>query len=301
MEYIACDGYTQAEKIKIATKYTIPNVSKDLGVPDATITKSVLKYMIEGYTMEAGVRNLEKMIKSCLRKVAVEKTKGKDIKVTKKLVVKRLGQRYEETKPMKHTVPGIVTGMYYSSNGGGVLDIEAIITDHIGTGSLTVTGQCGDVMIESIKLVRSHMMATDYGMDGENLKDWDIHLHMPEGATPKDGPSAGGAYALLFASLLMNKPVKEGLCLTGECNLHGHIMPIGGVDQKCAGAVRNGFTTVCLPKANKRDWEELPKHVKEGATYHFVETVEELLDIAFEYDDEEEVSEQEVAEFYAAF
>lgn len=299
MEYIECEGYTQAEKIKIATKYTIPIVAEDLGVPTATITKAVLKYMIEGYTREAGVRNLEKMIKSVLRKVAVEKTKGKDIKVTKKLVVKRLGKKYEETKPMNHTEPGIVTGMYYSTNGGGVLDIEAIITDINGSGSLKVTGQCGDVMIESIQLVRAHMMAHDYGMDGDNLRDWDIHLHMPEGATPKDGPSAGGAYSLLFASLLMNKPIKEGLCLTGECNLHGHIMPIGGVDQKCAGAVRNGFTTVCLPKANKRDWDELPKYIKEGATYHFVETVEELLDIAFDYDEEEEV--EVLNEFYAAF
>lgn len=285
MEYIACDGYTQAEKIKIASKYTIPIVAEDLGVPTATISKPVLKYMIEGYTRESGVRNLEKIIKSCLRAVAVAKTKGKDINVTKKIVVKRLGKRYEETKPMAHTEPGIVTGMYYSQAGGGVLDIEAIITNYHGSGELTITGQCGDVMLESIELVRAHMTARDYGMDGENLKDWDIHLHMPEGATPKDGPSAGGAYALLFASLLLDTPVKEGLCLTGECNLHGHITAIGGVDQKCTGAVRNGFTTVCLPASNKRDWDELPKHIKEGATYHFVETVEELLDIAFEFDD----------------
>lgn len=289
-EYIACDGYTLTEKLKIATGYTIPEKAKDMGIPGTTITKPVLKYIIEGWTREAGVRGLEKAISSCLRKVAVEKSKGKDIKVTKKLVDKRLGRRYEEEATMAHTAPGIVTGMYFSNNGGGLLNIEAIITKEDGTGSLAVTGQCGDVMIESIALVKAHMIATDYGMDGENLDRFDIHLHMPEGATPKDGPSAGGAYALLFASLLMDRPVRPKLCLTGEANLHGHITAIGGLDQKCAGAVRNGMEIICLPKQNKRDWDLLPKHVKEGATYHFVETVEELLDIAFDYSDVEEVS-----------
>jgi len=289
MEYIACDGYTMTEKIKIATDYTIPTITDELGIAGTKVSKKLLTHLIEGYTREAGVRGLEKALNSCLRKVAVEKTKGKTIKVNKKLIEKRLGQRYEETKPMAHTEPGIVTGMYYSTGGGGVLDIEAVITDLDGSGSLSVTGQCGEVMVESIKLVRAHMTSKDYGLDGENLLDWDIHLHMPEGATPKDGPSAGGAYALLFASLLMNKPVKEGLCLTGECNLHGHITAIGGVDQKVAGAVRMGYSTICLPKANKRDFNELPKHLKEGAEFHFVSTVEELLDIAFDLTEEEEL------------
>ena len=289
MEYIACDGYTMTEKIKIATDYTIPTITKELGIEGTKVSKKLITHLIEGYTRESGVRGLEKALNSCLRKVAVEKTKGKTIKVNKKLIEKRLGQRYEETKPMSHTEPGIVTGLYYSTDGGGALDVEGIITNLDGTGQLTVTGQCGDVMVESIKLVRAHMTAADYGMDGENLATWDLHVHMPAGATPKDGPSAGGAYALLFASLLMNKPIKEGLCLTGECNLHGHITPIGGVDQKVAGAVRLGYTTVCLPKGNKRDYDELPKHLKEAAEFHFISNVEELLDIAFDYEDMAEV------------
>ena len=292
MEFIPCEGYTMNEKIKIALDYTIPAKAKDMGIEGTTIAKPLLKHIIEGYTREAGVRSLEKLIGSCLRKIAVERSKGKNIKLTKKIVTERLGQPMAPDALLKHTEPGIVTGMYYSTAGGGCLNIEAIITDLDGEGHLAVTGQCGSVMLESIELVKAHMTATDYGMNGENLDRWNIHLHMPEGSTPKDGPSAGGAYSLLFASLLMNRPVRPNLALTGECNLHGHITAIGGVDQKCAGAIRAGMTTICLPKANKRDYEELPKYIKEAATFHFVETVEELLDIAFDYSDLEDDNEE---------
>lgn len=281
MEYIACDGYSMDEKLKIAMKYTIPVKAEEVGLPDVRISKSNVRYLIEGYTREPGVRGLEKAIASCFRKVAVEHVKGKTIKVTKSFIKKRLGKRHIPTKPMKHNTPGIVSGMYYSAAGGGVLDIEAVVMDKKGKGTLGITGQCGDVMLESIKLVRAHMAATDYGINGKRLLSMDLHLHMPEGATPKDGPSAGGAYAMLFASILKDEPVKEGLCSTGECNLHGHITSIGGLHSKCDGAIRAGMTTICIPKGNKRDFDEMPKRTRMGAEYHFVETVEDLLKIAF--------------------
>jgi len=281
MEYIGCDGYTMTEKVKIAQRYTIPKAASDVGVKGVKFTPATLKYIIEGYTREAGMRTLEKSIKALLRKVAVEKAKGKDIKITKKLIHDRLGRPYTEEKPMEHNIPGIVSGLYYSTNGGGCLDIEALITDDDGSNNLTVTGKAGEIMLESMSLVHSHMTAKqyEYSLNEVDLMEVDIHVHMPDGSTPKDGPSAGAAYSLLFGSLAANRPVKAGLALTGECTLTGRITAIGGVDQKVAGAIRMGMTDVILPEANRRDWDELDKKVKKSINVHFVTTVAEVLEI----------------------
>ena len=283
MEVIDCEGYSREEKILIANKYTIPKACKDIGI-EHKISKSTLLNLINGYTREAGVRTLEKIVKNLLRKVAVEQVKGKKIKLTKKVVEERLGQPYPEDKPLEHDAPGIVTGMYYSVGGGGCLDIESLITEMDGSGCVNVTGKAGEVMTESISLVHAHMIAKqkEYGLNEITLSEVDIHLHMPDGSTPKDGPSAGAAYSLLFASLAANKPVKKGLAMTGECTLTGRITAIGGVDQKCSGAVRIGMTDIILPEDNRRDYEELPEHVKKGARYHFVKTVEEVINIGLE-------------------
>lgn len=287
MEFIQIDGYTLTEKIKIASDYVVPKKAKEMGVKGTRLSKMILKFIVEGYTREPGVRTLEKAITNLLRKVAIERAKGRNIKVNKKLVEKRLGLPIPPNTPLAHTTPGIVSGMYYNGYGGGVLDIEGIITSEEGGGGLKVTGMAGDVMSESIDLVYSYMCANaerygwvDRDEEGEIIRSFDtidIHVHMPEGSTPKNGPSAGGAFALLLASLISGRCVKDKLCLTGEATLTGRIAAIGGLEEKCPAAIRCGMETILLPKDNYRDWKELPDEVRNGAKYHFVETIDEVL------------------------
>lgn len=295
METINLEGYTMTEKVDIATKYVIPKKAENLGIPGTKISKGTIKSIIEGYTREPGVRGLEKAVDNLLRKVAVEKSKGKDIKVTKTLMKKRLGLPYEEEKPDDHRIPGLVSGLYYSADGGGCLDLEGVVYDKKGSGKLEMTGKLGDVMRESLNLVHSHMTAKqhEYGCSIYDLKNVNLHVHVPSGSTPKDGPSAGAAFSLLLASLASNYPVRPRLAMTGECTLTGRITAIGGVDQKCAGAVRMGMEHIILPKANKRDYDMLPAKLKKAATYYFVTTVAEVIDIGLNY---EEIEDAQVPE-----
>lgn len=285
MEVIEIRGYSMDEKIKIAADYVVPKKSKELGVPDTKISKKALTEIITGYTREPGIRGLEKNIDNVLRKVALDRTKGKTTKVTKSLIHKRLGLPYEEDRPDDHRIPGLVAGLYYSHDGGGCLTLEGVIRDKAGKGKISMTGKLGEVMKESLELVHSHMIAKqeEYGLDAYNIKEVDIHVHVPAGSVPKDGPSAGAAFSLLLASLAANKPVRPRLAMTGECTLTGRITAIGGVDQKCAGAIRMGMEHIILPKTNKRDYEKLPNHVKKAATYHFVQDVAEVLEIGLNY------------------
>lgn len=300
MEFIDLVGYTLNEKLKIAVDYVIPKKAKELGVKGTRLSKAVIKHVVEGYTREPGVRGLEKAIDNLLRKVAIEKAKGRNVRVTKKLVEERLGLPIPADRPMEHTTPGVVSGMYYNGYGGGVLDIEGIIISEDGGGQFKMTGLPGDVMTESIDLVYSYMQANSdrygwvtYDEEGEvtrSLDTMDIHVHMPEGATPKNGPSAGGAFALLLASLLSGRPVKDGLCLTGEATLTGRITPIGGLEEKCPAAIRCGMNTILLPKDNYRDWAKLPDEVKNGATYHFVSTIDEVITLGLKEEVKEELT-----------
>jgi ATP-dependent Lon protease len=285
MEVIEIPGYTNTDKLNIAKSYLVPRQleANGLNPKQVRFKDDALKEIIESYTREAGVRNLERSIGSVGRSIAAEIVGGKSDKVVvdREMVRRVLGpQRFEPELASRTSVPGVATGMAYTPVGGEILFIEA--TRMSGKGNITLTGQIGDVMKESataaFSLVRSR--AEELGIDAQKLAESDIHIHVPAGAVPKDGPSAGVAMYTALASLLLNRPVRADVAMTGEITLRGLVLPIGGLKEKTLAAKRAGIKEVIVPKRNEKDLPDIPDEVKNTLKFHFVSHVDEVLEVA---------------------
>lgn len=285
MELIEVSGYTYEEKFRIAKKYLVPKVLKEHGVDNKiiTISDSALKLIIDSYTRESGVRNLQRQIANVIRKGIkdiIEKDK-KNLNISTKLVEKYLGPKifsYEEID--KEDKVGVVTGMAWTAYGGDTLPVEVMVMD--GKGRLELTGQLGDVMKESAKAaysyVRAHMK--ELGIKDEFYSKKDIHIHAPEGAVPKDGPSAGVTMTTALVSALSGKKVKHNVAMTGEITLTGKVLAIGGLKEKCLAARRVGIDTVIVPKENEKDVIKLPKIVKDSLNIILADKIDDVLENA---------------------
>ncbi|RUM58576.1 MAG: endopeptidase La [Persephonella sp.] len=286
MEIIRIPGYSEEEKLHIAKKYLIPRQLKETGLSEKYVefTDSGLQYLIRHYTREAGVRSLERQINAILRKIAKEialKGKKKKYRITKSLVKKFLGAPlYKPEKEEKDQI-GVVHGLAWTAVGGEILKIEA--TKMPGQGKLVLTGSLGDVMKESAMTALSYIKSKskEYGINPEIFQKYDIHVHVPAGAIPKDGPSAGISIATAICSVLMELPVRSDVAMTGEITLRGNVLPVGGLKEKILAAKRAGIKNVILPKDNKDEvLEDLPPFVRKDLNLIFVEHVEEVFKIA---------------------
>jgi ATP-dependent Lon protease len=285
MEVIEIPGYTESDKLHIAKRYLVPRQldANGLTLKEARFNDTSLRWIIEGFTREAGVRNLERQISAVARSIAADVVGGKTDKVTvdRALVSRILGpRRFEPELASRTSVPGVATGMAYTPVGGEILFIEA--SRFPGKGSITLTGQIGDVMKESataaFSLIRSRVR--QMGIDPQLLAESDIHIHVPAGAIPKDGPSAGVAMFTALASLMLNKPVRHDVAMTGEITLRGLVLPIGGLKEKTLAAMRAGIKQVIVPKRNEKDLPDIPDEVKKTLKFHFVENVDQVLHVA---------------------
>jgi ATP-dependent Lon protease len=247
--------------------------------------EDALTFIISDYTREAGVRELERQIGSVIRSVAAQVARGKteSVKVTRDFVAQTLGPvRYVHETRLKTNKPGVVTGLAYTPVGGEVLHIEA--TKYPGKGAVTLTGQIGNVMKESAQAALSLVRSRDgeIGATPEDFRDTDIHVHVPAGAVPKDGPSAGVAMFTALASLFSNTPVRADVAMTGEITLRGLVLPIGGLKEKSLAALRAGISTVIIPKLNEKDLVDVPEEAKQKLKFVPVESVDEVLRVALE-------------------
>ena len=285
MEILEFSGYIQDEKVKIAQKHLVPKQIEENGLSksDVSIVEAAIKELIESYTREAGVRNLEREIANVFRKVARDKIekKAKKTTVNKKKVGEYLGApKFYSEIAERATKPGVVTGLAWTAAGGDILFIES--SKMKGKGNLTLTGQLGDVMKESataaLTYVRSH---TDVlGISDDFHEKTDVHVHVPAGAIPKDGPSAGVGMFTSIVSLMTGFPVQDKIAMTGEITLRGNVLPIGGVKEKVTAAHRSGIKTVILPDHNKKDLEDIPEHIKKDLTFHFAKEIMDVIDVA---------------------
>jgi len=290
MEIIHLAGYTEEEKIAIAKRHLIPKQAAEHGLgaeQDVEFTTEAVRLLARGYTREAGVRSLEREIATVCRKIARRRAEGQSdpVRVTPDLVASFLGvPRFENEEVEARTrVPGVAIGLAWTPAGGDLLFVEA--TRMTGTHTLTLTGQLGDVMKESaqasLSWVRSH--AESLGIRPDFWNDSDIHVHVPAGAIPKDGPSAGVTMTTALVSLLTGRPVRSGLAMTGEVSLAGRVLPVGGIKEKVLAAHRAGVRTVVLPKRNEKNLlEDVPAAVREVMTFHFASSVEDVLAAALE-------------------
>jgi ATP-dependent Lon protease len=288
MDVIQLSGYTEDEKFGIAKRYLVPKQLEAHGLDPNTVSVGdrALRLIIREYTREAGVRNLERRLGDVLRKAARQiaegKFRGKRLRVDEKRVRSSLGPRRYEGEVRKRTAdPGVATGLAFTAVGGDVLFFEA--TAYPGKGRLTITGQLGDVMQESaqaaLSWVRAH--AETLGLDPQWFQRHDIHLHVPAGAVPKDGPSAGITMATAIASLVRNQPVSEDVGMTGEITLTGQVLPIGGIREKTLAAQRAGLKRVILPRENEPDLAELPRETKNELEFVLVDSIDQVFDAAF--------------------
>jgi len=285
MEVIALPGYTTREKLQIARRYLVPRQMEASGLKpeQASLDDDALLAIIEGYTREAGVRNLEREIGNVLRHAALRIAEGEatQMAIAAPDLHAILGaRRFEPEVAMRTGVPGVATGLAWTPVGGDILFIEAARTP--GGGRLILTGQLGDVMKESaqtaLSLVKSH--AAEFGIAPEVFDKSDIHIHVPAGATPKDGPSAGVAMCVALASLLTGRAARSDVAMTGEISLRGLVLPIGGVKEKVLAAQRAGITTVLLPARNQRDLEDIPADARAQLTFVWLEKIEDALRVA---------------------
>ena len=285
MEILDFSGYIEDEKIKIAQQHLIPKQIEENGLnkKEVSLDKAAISELVRSYTRESGVRNLEREIANVLRKVArdlVEKT-IKKIRVTSKKVIEYLGApRFYSEIAERTTKPGVVTGLAWTAAGGDIIFIES--SKMKGKGGLTLTGQLGDVMKESataaLTYVRSH---TDIlGIPDDFHEKTDIHVHVPAGAIPKDGPSAGVSMFTSIVSLMTGKPVKAKVAMTGEITLRGNVLPIGGVKEKVTAAHRSGIKHIILPDHNKKDLEDIPEHIKKDLNFYFAKEIMDVIDVA---------------------
>ena len=282
MDVIELPSYTRVEKYNIARKHLLPKQLKACGLTGkVTLSQSALYGIIDGYTREAGVRNLERTITSVLRKCARKIASGEveSVAVTAAMLEELLGPRIVKPDFLNRTnAVGIANGLAWTSVGGETLPIEVQVMDN-GTGKITVTGSLGDVMKESAQLavtwVRVH--AEEYGIDPERLKKCDLHIHAPEGAVPKDGPSAGVTLTTALVSCLSGMPVRGDVAMTGEITLHGNVLPIGGLREKSMAAYREGMKTVLIPKDNEPDLYDVDEEVKKNLTFLPMQNLSQVL------------------------
>jgi len=285
MDVIELPSYTRVEKYNIARKHLLPKQLKACGLTGkVTLSQSALYGIIDGYTREAGVRNLERTITSVLRKCARKIAAGEveSVSVTGTMLEQLLGPRFVKPDFLNRTnAVGIANGLAWTSVGGETLPIEVQVMDN-GSGKITVTGSLGDVMKESAQLaitwVRVH--AEEYGIDPERLKKCDLHIHAPEGAVPKDGPSAGVTLTTALVSCLSGMPVRGDVAMTGEITLHGNVLPIGGLREKSMAAYREGMKTVLIPKDNEPDLYEVDDEVKKNLTFLPMQSLTQVLNAA---------------------
>jgi ATP-dependent Lon protease len=276
MEIIQLPGYTEEEKLQIAKRYLVKRQLEANGLKpeQATLSDSALQTLVSDYTREAGVRNLEREIGSVLRSVAMKIAEEKVEKVAVEAADLHaiLGARkFESEIALRTAVPGVATGLAWTPVGGDILFIEASKVP--GSGKLILTGQLGDVMKESAQAA----LTLSKGFVTDSLEKTDIHIHIPAGATPKDGPSAGVAMFLALVSLLTGKPVRSDVAMTGEISLRGLELPIGGVKEKTLAALRAGIRTVMLPKRNEKDLEDVPAEARKKLEFVLLERVEDAV------------------------
>lgn len=299
MELITLPGYTEEEKMQIGMQFLIPKELKEHGLKpsDLMIGKDALRSIIRDYTREAGVRNLERQIATVCRKTAKDLVSGKrkKVRVTPKNLSKYLGApRFHYGHAEKDDQVGVATALAVTDVGGDVMSVEVSVVK--GKGSLTLTGQLGDVMKESAQAGLSYLRsrAFELGLPETFYETTDIHVHIPEGAIPKDGPSAGITMTCAIASALTNRPVRHDLAMTGEVTLRGRVLPIGGVKEKVLAAHRSGITNIILPTENKKDLEEVPQNIRDEITVIFVDHMDEVLATALVKDAKEEAKEDMV-------
>lgn len=285
MEIIEITGYSEDEKLEIAKRHLIPKQLKAHGMTKSAIkfSDTMIKYLIWNYTAESGVRQLEREIAAIIRKsvLAMKESKAKSITINKELLEKYLGpsKRYDEEYKKENQV-GVAGGLAWTAVGGVTLSVE--VNTFPGTGKIELTGSLGDVMKESAHIALSYMRSKTktLGISETFYKDTDIHIHVPEGATPKDGPSAGITMATALVSAFTNKKVRHDVAMTGEITLRGNVLPIGGLKEKSLAAARKGVKTLIIPETNKRDAEEIPDAVKKKLKIVYVKTIEQVLDVA---------------------
>jgi ATP-dependent Lon protease len=292
MEVIQLAGYTEDEKLEIAKRYLVPRQIERNGLKRSWVSFSdrALRAIIRDYTREAGVRNLEREIGTICRKIAreVAETNGRPAKrasISEARARELLGKRrfFSETK-RRTRQPGVATGLAWTPAGGDVLFVEA--TAFPGKGRLTITGQLGDVMRESaqaaLSYVRGHHTELAPGLGEDWFAEHDIHIHVPAGAIPKDGPSAGVTMATALVSLISARPVRDDVAMTGEITLTGQVLPIGGLKEKALAAQRSGIRVVIAPAMNESDTDEIPEHLRRELDFVFVDEIGEVLDVALQ-------------------
>jgi ATP-dependent Lon protease len=288
MEVIRFDGYTVAEKVAIARDYLWPRQRERNGLreDEVSISDDQLRTVVSEYTREAGVRNLERELGTVLRKTATRIASGKaeaPVEIDLESIRDALGrQKVFQEAALRTAVPGVATGLAVTGTGGDVLFIEA--TDMEGKDGLVLTGQLGDVMKESARIALSYVRghADELGIERGRFGDREFHVHIPAGAIPKDGPSAGITMTTALASLLSGRPVRHTVGMTGEVTLQGRVLPIGGLKQKVLAAHAAGLTDVILPERNRGDLDDVPEDVRDQMSFHPVMSIDEVLDLALE-------------------
>ncbi len=287
MEIIRIAGYTEDEKIEIAERHLLPKAIEENGLKkgEFSISADALRDMVRYYTREAGVRNLEREIASLARKsvkeIMISGGKTKAVAVTRRNLEKYAGvKKFRFGEVEAEDLVGVTTGLAWTEVGGELLSIEAVALP--GKGKITTTGKLGDVMRESVQAAESYVKAraVAFGIKPPLLEKRDIHVHVPEGATPKDGPSAGVAMVTSIVSVLTGIPIHKDVAMTGEITLRGRVLPIGGLKEKLLAALRGGLATVLIPKENEKDLAEIPDNVKKGLKIVFIDTVDEVLKFA---------------------
>jgi len=285
LEIIRLPGYVEEEKLAIAQRYLVPRQRKEHGLKARQIRfrKGGLRKIIRNYTHEAGVRELERQIAAVCRATArrIAENETREVRVTADTAADLLGaERYLPEVKLRTSTPGVATGMAWTSAGGDILFIEA--TSMPGTGKLNLTGQLGDVMKESAQAALSYIRsrADGWGIEPEQFSKRDIHIHIPAGATPKDGPSAGITVFTALTSLLTGHSVRSDIALTGEITLRGLVLPVGGVKEKVLAAKRAGVKTIILPERNRKDVDEIPKDIRKDMTFRYVQKMEDTLPLA---------------------
>ena len=285
MEVIRLAGYTEEEKLEIAKKYLLPKQIKDNGLKkdEILIQDEEISEIIRRYTKESGVRGLERELSKLARKAVKEivTKKNSKIEINKNNIDDYLGvKKFKYGEIEEQDQVGLVTGLAWTEVGGELLSIESVVMP--GKGKLEYTGKLGDVMKESIKAAKSYIRSRclDYGIIPPTFEKKDFHIHVPEGATPKDGPSAGIAMVTSIISALTNNPVKRDVAMTGEVTLRGRVLPIGGLKEKLLAALRGGIKTAIIPIENEKDLKEIPQIVKDGIKIIPVTNVDEVLKIA---------------------
>jgi len=287
MEVLELSGYTQEEKLKIATRYLIPRQREANGLKSShiKITSGAVKKIISGYTKEAGLRNLERHIGSVCRGVAskVAEEKVKNLVVGQKNLHEYLGPATNmPDMALRIENPGVVVGLAWTPYGGEILFIEAVAMK--GGKGLTLTGQLGDVMKESASTALSFIRANTkkFKIEESFFDNHDLHIHVPEGSIPKDGPSAGVAMMTCLVSLMTGRRVKKRLAMSGEITLRGEVLPVGGIREKIIAAHRAGIKMIILPLWNQKDMEDVPENIRDSIDFHFVDKMKEVLELALD-------------------